>query len=90
MSFIVYIVECNDSSFYTGSTNNLQKRVYQHNYLESGARYTKQRRPVQLVYFETYETLREAKQREYQIKCLTRKQKLELIQNFQKQNFSLV
>jgi len=82
MSFVVYMLECHDGSLYTGSTNNLQKRVHQHNHLKSGARYTKQRRPVRLVYAETFKTFKEARQRECLIKCFTRKKKLELIRDF--------
>lgn len=77
-SFIVYMLECRDGTLYTGFTNDIKKRVYNHNHSKSGARYTKARRPVKLVYSETYKTLREAKQREYKIKQLTRKQKLQL------------
>lgn len=79
MPFIVYILECIDTSLYVGSTNNIQKRLHAHNHLKSSAHYTKQRRPVRLVYKETYDTLRKARQREYAIKQLTRKQKLQLI-----------
>lgn len=86
MSFVVYMLKCIDGSLYIGSTNNIQKRVHQHNFLKSGARYTKQRRPVKLVYAETYITLREARQREYQLKCFTRKKRLMLIPNFQQHN----
>ncbi len=76
---IVYILKCRDNSLYTGSTVNLKKRVHQHNALKSGARYTKSKRPVQLVYSETYPTLQQAKKREYEIKQLKRKDKLTLI-----------
>lgn len=78
MSFIVYILRCSDESLYVGCTNNIEKRLHQHNHLKSGAHYTKIRRPVILVYTETYKTLRESKQREYEIKKLTRKNKLKL------------
>ncbi len=79
MSFFVYILCCNDSTLYVGSTNDIVRRLYQHNNLKSGATYTKGRRPVTLIYIEMFKTLREAKQREYAIKCLTREEKLELI-----------
>ncbi|MDD5770271.1 MAG: GIY-YIG nuclease family protein [Candidatus Gracilibacteria bacterium] len=78
---ITYILKCNDGTFYTGSTNNLEKRLLQHNNNKSGARYTKIRRPVELVYFEEFEILNEARIRENQIKKLSRKQKIELIEN---------
>ena len=74
-----YIVECADGTLYTGWTTNVQKRVKAHNEEKSGAKYTKAKRPVKLVYYEGYETKEEAMRREYPIKQLTRKQKLELI-----------
>lgn len=74
-----YIVECADGTLYTGWTTNVQKRVKTHNEEKSGAKYTKAKRPVKLVYYEGYETKEEAMRREYAIKQLTRKQKLELI-----------
>ena len=70
----VYIVECSDHTFYTGWTNHLEKRVQAHNE-GKGAKYTKARRPVQLVYFEEYETKQEAMKREYAIKQLSHRQK---------------
>lgn len=79
MPFVVYMLECSDGSLYTGSTNNLIKRVHQHNYLKAGAKYTKQRRPVQLVYSEKYATAHEAHKREYELKCFTRTKKLQLL-----------
>lgn len=79
MGFFTYILRCADGTFYIGSTNNLEKRLYQHNNLKSGANYTRGRRPVELVYSETLETFREARQREYQLKCLTRAEKEQLI-----------
>lgn len=74
-----YIVECADGTLYTGWTTNVQKRVKAHNEEKSGAKYTKAKRPVKLVYYEGYETKEEAMRREYAIKQMTRKQKLELI-----------
>ena len=52
--YYVYILECADKSFYVGCTNNLEKRLLQHNGSKSGAHYTKIRRPVKLVYSEKY------------------------------------
>lgn len=74
-----YIVECKDKTFYTGWTNHLQNRIKAHND-GKGAKYTKSRLPVQLVYYEVYETKQEAMRREYEIKQLTRKQKKKLIE----------
>ncbi len=80
MPFVVYILQCNDETLYVGSTNDLAKRLHQHNHLKSGAHYTKIRRPVALLYSEHYETLHEARSREHQLKQLSRAQKLLLVQ----------
>jgi putative endonuclease len=77
--YFVYILECADKSLYTGSTNNLEKRLYKHNNLKSGAHYTKIRRPVILRYHEELETYKEARFRESEIKRMNRNQKIELI-----------
>ncbi len=77
--FYVYVLECADSSLYTGSTNDLKKRVHQHNYSKSAAHYTKIRRPVKLVYFEELQTLSEVRCREAAIKKYSREEKIKLI-----------
>ena len=74
-----YIVECKDKTLYTGWTNDLQKRIKTHND-GKGAKYTRSRLPVRLVYYEVYETKQEAMRREYEIKQLTREQKKKLIE----------
>lgn len=74
----VYIIRCKDNSLYTGWTNNLEKRFKAH-CEGKGAKYTKGRGPLKLVYFEKYDTKQEAMKREYFIKRLSRKEKLELI-----------
>lgn len=74
-----YMVECADGTLYTGWTNCLEKRMKAHNGGRNGAKYTKTKRPVSLVYYEGFITKEEAMQREYQIKQLTRERKLELI-----------
>ena len=74
----VYILSCSDRSLYTGWTNNLEKRLRAHNE-GKGAKYTRNRLPVKLVYHETFASRKEAMKREYQIKQLTRKEKLSLI-----------
>ena len=74
----VYILECADNTLYVGCTNDLEKRVYEHNSSKRGAHYTKIRRPVNLRYFESYTTLREARAREAEIKRLRREEKLML------------
>lgn len=73
-----YMLACNDGSLYTGWTNDLKKRVAAHN-AGRGAKYTRARRPVRLVYFEAFADKREAQSRERQIKRLTRAEKLALI-----------
>lgn len=74
-----YMVECADGTLYTGWTNCLEKRLKAHNGGRNGAKYTKTKRPVSLVYYEGFITKEDAMQREYQIKQLTRERKLELI-----------
>lgn len=78
----VYIVECSDGTLYTGWTNNLERRVEQHSN-GSGAKYTRARRPVRLVYYEEFVEKRDAMKREYEIKTYSRKEKLVLIKNMQ-------
>ena len=78
--YYVYILECCDKSLYTGYTNHLEKRIKAHNE-GKGAKYTKERRPVSLVYFESFQTKSEALKREYAIKQFSRKKKLELIKS---------
>lgn len=74
----VYIVECKDGTYYTGWTNNLDKRLKAHND-GKGAKYTKARLPVSLVYHEEFRTKEEAMRREYAIKRMTRNEKNKLI-----------
>ena len=73
-----YMVKCADGTLYTGWTNCLEKRLKAHNGGRNGAKYTKTKRPVSLVYYEGFFTKEEAMKREYQIKPLTRERKLEL------------
>ena len=74
-----YMVRCGDGSLYTGWTYDLEKRVAVHN-SGKGAKYTKSRLPVELVYHERFTTKEEAMSREYAIKRLTRSEKLKLIE----------
>ena len=78
--YYVYILECSDKTLYTGWTTNIDKRVQEHNNGKDGAKYTRSRRPLRLVYSETCSTLSEALQREARIKRLSRGEKVELIQ----------
>ena len=73
-----YILECSDGTLYCGWTNDLEKRLTAHN-SGKGAKYTKFRLPVKLVYYETFATPNEAMSREYSIKKMTRSEKLKLI-----------
>ena len=77
-----YIVRCADGTLYTGWTNDLKKRIKAHN-AGKGAKYTKSRRPVILVYYEEYETKSEALRREAAIKKLSRQEKLRMIRQFE-------
>ena len=73
-----YILECKDGTYYTGWTNNLEKRLKDHNE-GRGAKYTKARLPVSLIYYEEFQTKEEAMRREYAIKHMTRSEKENLI-----------
>lgn len=79
MPHIVYMLECADGSLYTGCTNDMEKRLHAHNHTKTGAKYTSARRPVNVVFSETYATLAQGRKREAEIKRLTRQQKIELI-----------
>ena len=72
-----YILKCSDDTFYCGWTNNLEKRIEVHN-AGKGAKYTKARLPVYLVYYEEFETKEEAMSREWHIKRLSHQEKAEL------------
>lgn len=75
-----YIVKCSDGTYYTGWTNNLLKRIKTHNQ-KKGAKYTKSRLPVRLVYFEIFDTKEKAMRREYEIKQMKRKEKEKMIRH---------
>ncbi len=79
MSHFVYILRCADQSLYVGCTNDLDRRVKQHNNSKWGAHYTKIRRPVVLIHSEEFRTLIEARRRETEIKGWRREKKLALI-----------
>ena len=79
MSYFVYILECGDQTLYTGITTDIDKRLEEHNTSDKGAKYTKARRPVRLLYSESSADRSSASKREYAIKKLTRSEKLELI-----------
>jgi len=76
VDYFTYILKCSDNSFYTGIAIDLKKRVSQHNgEIKGGAIYTRSRRPVELKYFEKYQTRSQALKREAEIKKLTHDQK---------------
>lgn len=78
--WFVYILRCADGTLYTGSTDDVARRLDVHN-SGKGAKYTRSRRPVQVVYSEECESYSAALKREYAIKQLTRQQKMELIKD---------
>jgi len=77
----VYILKCGDNSLYTGWTNNLEKRFQEH-CLGKGAKYTKGRGPLEIVYHEVFDNKIDAMKREYSIKKLSRKEKDILVESF--------
>ncbi len=79
MSYYVYILECSDHTYYTGSTNDIEKRLLAHNTSKNGAKYTRGRRPVKLIYSEKLKTKSKAFSREWEIKKMKRGEKLGLI-----------
>ena len=79
MIFYVYIVRCSDGSYYTGITNDLKRRVYEHNHKNDPGSYTNNRKPVVLVYYEEFSNPMDAIRREKQIKGWSRDKKEALI-----------
>src|SRR5690606_22835751 len=79
MTYYVYILKCADDTYYVGSTNDLEGRIAKHNQTKAGAKYTRSRRPVELVFSEQYQTKSEALKREAEIKSYRRGQKQDLI-----------
>jgi putative endonuclease len=78
-SYYVYILRCSDDTLYTGITTNLEKRLVEHNTSDKGAKYTRYRRPVTLMYHEASQHKSSALKREIAIKKMTRPQKEALI-----------
>jgi len=77
--YYLYILECADSTLYTGITTDLERRINEHNSSKKGAKYTVARRPVKLIYSERYNDKSSAMRREYQIKKkMSREEKLQL------------
>ena len=78
--WFVYLVRCQDATFYCGIAKNLEKRLAEHNSPDKGAKYTRGRRPVRLVYAEEVSSRAHATQREGQIKRLSKAEKMMLIE----------
>ncbi len=81
MPYFIYMLKCYDGTLYTGITTDVKRRVDEHNNSDKGAKYTRVRRPVELVYAEESKDRSSASKREYEIKRLSREKKLELIRN---------
>lgn len=79
--YFLYILECSDKTLYTGITTNLNRRIKEHNNSKLGAKYTKVRRPVKLVYSKQFIDRSEALKEEARIKKLSRQQKISLFLN---------
>jgi len=79
--YFVYILECFDKTFYTGITTNLDRRIKEHNNSKLGAKYTKVRRPVKLIYSKNFDNRSEASIEEARIKKLSRAEKLNFLKN---------
>lgn len=79
--YFLYILQCFDNTLYTGITTNLDRRIKEHNNSKLGAKYTKIRRPVQLIYSKEFENRSLASIEEARIKKLSRTQKIEFIKN---------
>lgn len=77
----VYILRCSDDTLYTGVSTDCVRRLHEHNHTLRGAKYTRSRRPVTLVYTEGLESRASAQRREAQIKRMSRQQKAQLIDN---------
>ena len=79
--WFLYVVGCCDGTLYTGVTTDLNRRVNEHNTSKRGAKYTKTRRPVNLIWSNKYNNRSEAQSAEYSFKKLSRKEKLDIIKN---------
>ena len=81
LPWFVYLLRCSDQTLYTGITTNLEQRLHEHNHSDKGAKYTRGRRPVHLIYHEQKTSRSLAARRECEIKSFSRRQKEELIKN---------
>jgi len=81
--YFVYIIQCNDQTLYTGITTDLDRRIKEHNGSKLGAKYTKVRRPVKLVYSKDFINRSVASKEESRIKKLSRLEKINLLTNYE-------
>lgn len=88
--YYTYILECADKTFYTGITVDLERRTKEHNDSKLGAKYTKARRPVKVIYSQKFSNRSLASKEEFRIKNLPREKKLELISHYSVQSESLL
>ena len=79
MNWFLYVLECSDGTLYTGVTTNIDRRLNEHNTSKKGAKYTKTRRPVNLVYHLKFQDRSSAQKAEYRFKQLTREEKEKII-----------
>lgn len=77
--YFIYILKCSDGTLYTGSTNDLEKRILAHNTSKTAAKYTRSRRPVKMVYSEKFRSKSKALKREWEIKKMERVEKINLL-----------
>ena len=82
----VYIVSCSDGTYYTGITTNIARRINEHNYKISGAKYTRSRRPVKLITSAVVQTRSEALKLELKIKSLKKSKKIDFLNNYRDNN----
>ncbi len=88
MIYFFYIVRCIDNSLYSGVTTELERRVEEHNtHVTKGAKYTKSRRPVTLVYFEKYKTKSAAMKREWEVKQLSKEEKEKIVKKLESNSY---
>lgn len=80
MKYFIYLARCSDNSLYTGFTTDIKKRELKHN-AGTGAKYTRARLPIKIIYSEIFSTLGESRKREAEIKKFSKKEKEKLINN---------
>lgn len=78
-AWFLYVLRCVDDTFYTGTTTDISRRINEHNTKKCGAKYTKTRRPVELIFWLDFENRSQAQKAEYKFKKLTRAQKEKII-----------